>query len=364
MQQTNTAQPPDNGCSYGRNFYQEAYRVRVLGFGLGGLAVGAVLWEVRTPLIVWALLIFVCYLWPHLACLLRRLSSNRHRAELFNMVLDSFFIGLSLPLMRFNLLPCALIVTLHVMDRIASGVRGLQLATLLALCAGVVGGGWWGGYHWAPESSPRVILACLPLLIVHTLLLSLTSRRLIERISHQNQKLTGLLRVDALTGLYGRPFWQEQAAVSLRKFLKSGTPACMLMLDIDHFKQINDTYGHDVGDMVLRGLAHVIRGSIRATDCAGRFGGDEFIILLPDTRLEDALIMAERIRKQVASLRLRKVPDLQFTCSVGVACLEKHHDDLGEWMKEADTALYQVKKAGRDGVASAHVPLATTDAAE
>ncbi|MDF1482987.1 diguanylate cyclase [Extensimonas sp. H3M7-6] len=338
--------------------------MRVLGMGLGGLAVGAVLWEVRAPPIDWILLVFVCYLWPHLACLLSKFSSNRHRTELFSMVLDTVFIGLGLPLMRFNLLPSALIVTLHLMDRIASGARGLRLATLLALCAGILGGGWLGGYHWAPESSMRVILACLPLLIVHTLVLSLTSRGLIEKTARQNEKLHAMLRVDALTGLYCRPFWQEQAAVSLRKFFQSGTPSCMLMLDIDHFKQINDTYGHDVGDTVLRGLAHVIRGSIRATDCAGRFGGDEFIILLPDTCLEDALVMAERIRKRVATLRLRKLPDLQITCSVGVACIEKHHDDLGEWMKEADTALYQVKKAGRDGVASAHVPLATTDAAE
>lgn len=364
MQQTNTAQPSDNGASYGRNFYQAVYRVRVLGLGLGGLAVGAVLWEIRAPPIVWALLFFVCCLWPHLACLLSKFSSNRHRAELFSMVFDTFFIGLALPLMHFNLLPSVLIVTLHLMDRIASGVRGLRLATLLALCAGVLGGGWLGGYHWAPESSMRVMLACLPLLIVHTLLLSLTSRRLIEKMSHQNQKLTGLLRVDALTGLYGRSFWQAQAAVSLRKFFQGGTPACMLMLDIDHFKQINDQYGHSVGDTVLRGLAHVIRGNIRATDCAARFGGDEFIILLPDTCLEDAMAMAERIRKQVAALRLREVPDLHLTCSVGVACLENHHGDLAEWMNEADTALYQVKKAGRDGVASAHVPLATTDAAE
>jgi len=358
MQQTNTAKKSKSRPSFGQNFYQTAYRVRVLGMGLGGLAVAAVLWEIRAPSIVWALLVFVGYLWPHLAFLLRRFSPDRYRAEFFNMVLDSFFVGLSLPLMHFNLLPCALIVTLHVMDRIAAGVRDLWLVTFMALCAGVLSGGWMGGYHWAPESSLRVILACLPLLTLHTLWLSLTSRRLIEKTARQNEKLHAMLRVDALTGLYGRPFWQEQAAVSLRKFLKSGTPSCMLMLDIDHFKQINDTYGHDVGDMVLCGLAHVIRGSIRATDCAGRFGGDEFIILLPDTPLEDALIMAERIRKKVASLRLRKVPDLHLTCSIGVACLEKHHHDLGEWMKEADTALYQVKKAGRDGVVSAHAPLA------
>ena len=275
------------------------------------------------------------------------------------MVLDTFFIGLSLPLMHFNLLPSALFVTLNVMDRIAGGIRGLWLASLMALGAGILSGGWLAGYHWAPESSMRVSLACLPLLIVHTLLLSLNSHRLIERISYQNKKLNALLRVDPLTGLYGRTYWQDRAAAALRKFHSSGTPACMLMLDIDHFKQINDRYGHSTGDKVLRGLAHVIRGNIRSTDYAGRFGGDEFIILLPDTRLEDALSMAQRIRKQVAMLRLRDVPDLRFTCSIGVACLEKHHTELSDWMNEADTALYEVKNAGRDGVASAHAPLET-----
>ena len=335
-----------------------------MGMGLAGLAIGVVLWEIGAPPFAWALLAFACFVWPHLANLLSKYSHDRGRARFINQVSESFFVGLAPPFMHFNVLPSVLFVTLHTMARIASGSRNLWLTMAVPLLAGILCGAMLIGFHWTPDSSLRIVLACLPLLIVYTLLISLKTRALIEKTAQQNERLQTLLRVDALTGLYGRPFWQEQAAASLHQFLKSGTPASILMLDIDRFKEINDTYGHSAGDAVLRGLAGVIRSSIRTTDCAARFGGDEFIILLPGTTVEDAVTLAERIRKRVATLRLHEIPDLQLTCSVGVASLAKHHDDLGEWMQDADVALYQVKKAGRDGVATAHAPLATTDAAE
>lgn len=338
-----------------QHFFRIIYPLRVLGLGLGGLAVGTVFWERHASSAAWGFFLFVCYLWPHLAYLISKYSSNRYRTEVFNLVLDTFFFGALLPLMHFNLLPSVLVTTLAMMDRIASGIRGLWIISLLGLLAGALLGGLFAGFHWAPESSMQVILACLPLLIVHTLSSSMSSHRLIRKVTRQNQELDALRRIDALTGLYGRGHWEEQAAAALRACHAHGAPACMLMLDIDHFKHINDTHGHDVGDQVIRALAQVVRSNVRATDCAGRYGGDEFTVLLPGMQLEDALQIAQRIRAQVEGLQLRDMPALRFTCSVGVACAEHGHSDLRAWMTAADSALYEVKKTGRNGVANAPV---------
>ena len=338
-----------------QHFFRIIYPLRVLGLGLGGLAVGMVLWERRASPWAWAFLIFMCYVWPHLAYVWSRLTTHSYRTETRNLVLDTFFVGIVLPLMHFNLLPSVLVVTLTMMDRIASGIRGLWAVSLLSIAAGVLVGIALFGFHWAPESSMPVILACLPLLIVHTLSSSMSSHRLIRKITRQNQELDALRRVDALTGLYGRAHWEEQAEMALRACHAHGAPACVLMLDIDHFKQVNDNHGHDTGDAVINAVAEVVRRNVRATDCAGRYGGDEFTVLLTGMQLEDALQIAQRIRAQVEGLQLRDMPELRFTCSVGVAGTAQGQDDLRAWMAAADGALYEVKKAGRNGVANAPV---------
>ncbi|RCX08148.1 diguanylate cyclase [Extensimonas vulgaris] len=324
--------------------------------GLGGLAVGTVLWERQASAWAWGYMVFMCYVWPHLAFLRARLSTHPYRTETHNLVLDAFFVGMVLPLMHFNVLPSVLVVTLTMMDRIASGIRGLWAVSLLSIAAGVLVGIALFGFHWAPESSMHVILACLPMLLVHTLSSSLSSHRLIRKVTRQNQELDGLRRVDALTGLHGRSHWEEQAEKALRTYRAHAVSACVLMLDIDHFKPINDTYGHNVGDEVLRRFAQVVRKNVRVTDCASRYGGDEFTVLLTGMTLDESLPVAQRIRAQVQDLRLRDLPDLRLSCSVGVACAEAGHSDLRAWMAAADGALYEVKKNGRNGVA--HAPVA------
>jgi diguanylate cyclase len=126
----------------------------------------------------------------------------------------------------------------------------------------------------------------------------------------------------------------------------------MLMLDIDHFKAINDTHGHTVGDEVIRALAHVVRGSVRAGDCAGRFGGDEFAVVLPGMRVQEALAVAHRIRAQIEAVRLRQLPEVRITSSIGVAAASHRHATLRAWIDAADAALYTAKHSGRNRVAS------------
>jgi diguanylate cyclase len=201
-----------------------------------------------------------------------------------------------------------------------------------------------------------VILACLPVMVLHTLSVSLVSYRLIRRVSRQNQLLDELRRIDALTGLYDRGHWQEQAEATLRRHHATDEPACLVMLDIDHFKQINDQHGHTVGDEVLRALARIVLSNVRATDCAGRYGGDEFAIVLRGMHLDGATAVAHRIREQVQALQLHDMPGLQFTTSMGVATADHRHSSLRAWTNAADAELYQAKAAGRNRVSASSMP--------
>jgi diguanylate cyclase len=161
---------------------------------------------------------------------------------------------------------------------------------------------------------------------------------------------------DHLTGLANRRHFRAVLEREIDRVTRSGEAALLLMLDIDHFKQINDQHGHTVGDEVLRALARIVLSNVRATDCAGRYGGDEFAIVLRGMHLDGATAVAHRIREQVQALQLHDMPGLQFTTSMGVATADHRHSSLRAWTNAADAELYQAKAAGRNRVSASSMP--------
>ena len=339
-----------------RQLSRRVYPLRALGMGLAGLVVGVVLWERNAGLAAWLCMAAISFVWPHVAHLLSRRSADPYRAEIRNLLVDSALAVVLVTLMHFNLLPSVLLVTLTMVDKITTGIRGLWARSLPGMAGAAVPGAASTGFQWAPETSMPVILACLPVMVLHTLSVSLVSYRLIRRVSRQNQLLDELRRIDALTGLYDRGHWQEQAEATLRRHHATDEPACLVMLDIDHFKQITDQHGHTVGDEVLRALARIVLSNVRATDCAGRYGGDEFAIVLRGMHLDGATAVAHRIREQVQALQLHDMPGLQFTTSMGVATADHRHSSLRAWTNAADAELYQAKAAGRNRVSASSMP--------
>ncbi|NMM78464.1 diguanylate cyclase [Acidovorax sp. SRB_24] len=328
------------------------YPLRVLGMGLGALLVGSVLRELQAPAPHWALLV-ATLLWPHLAYLLARRSADPYRAEVRNLLVDSAIVGLWVPLMHFNLLPSTVLVAVTTYDKISTGIKRLWLHSL----PGMLGVGALATLVTQPApwlESPLTVVACtLPLLVVHTLATSMASYRLIRTVSRQNRQLEALRQLDAQTGLYARNHWQEQAEAALRHAQASGEPACLLMIDIDHFKPVNDIHGHTVGDEVIGAVGRIIRDCVRAQDCAGRYGGDEFAVVCRRTTPDEALAIAQRIRERVQALRLHALPQLRLTGSIGVAQAGPQHAQLRDWMNETDAALYGAKHGGRNRVAHA-----------
>jgi diguanylate cyclase (GGDEF)-like protein/PAS domain S-box-containing protein len=172
------------------------------------------------------------------------------------------------------------------------------------------------------------------------------TRDISERKAHEAE-LTRLAGTDAVTGVWNRRHGEGLLAADLALARRNGCPLSALMLDIDHFKTINDTYGHQAGDQVLTTIARRMLATVRGTDIVARWGGEEFVIVLRDCALDEAMAIAEKIRAEIADNPVKDVGAV--SASIGVAEL-RPEEDLSSWMARADGALYQAKRSGRNAV--------------
>jgi diguanylate cyclase (GGDEF)-like protein len=178
------------------------------------------------------------------------------------------------------------------------------------------------------------------------------THRLAHEVQRERDRAEKLARTDVLTGLNNRRSFYELGEASLRHAKRYRHPAVLVMLDIDFFKSINDRFGHGAGDTVIRTVAQLIREQHRTTDITGRLGGEEFAVLLPETPLLEALLVAERLRAHIAGHVVVHEPHtLQVTVSAGVAAWQPD-ETLGELIARADAALYTAKNSGRNNVHS------------
>jgi diguanylate cyclase (GGDEF)-like protein/PAS domain S-box-containing protein len=174
-----------------------------------------------------------------------------------------------------------------------------------------------------------------------------TERRQIE------EELLRLVATDPLTGLSNRRNLLEAGEREFQLFLRQQRPLAACLMDIDHFKSINDRYGHANGDLVLIRLAEVCRATLRTADLCGRFGGEEFVIILPDTTLDTACVAAERLRKMIERQTVETDAGvIRFTVSIGVAAAEPNHTSIGDLIRMADVYMYAAKNSGRNRAVS------------
>lgn len=182
-------------------------------------------------------------------------------------------------------------------------------------------------------------------MVAETIALSIVNLKLREALHHQSIR-------DPLTGLYNRRYVDESLPRELSRSQRSGQPVSLIVLDADHFKRFNDSWGHDAGDAVLVGLARSIQAEARDMDIACRLGGEEFLLVLPRTTRDQAVAVAERLRSTVAELQIRHDGKLlpAVTVSLGVATSDSSWRDAATLIKQADQALYRAKTGGRNRV--------------
>ncbi len=171
-----------------------------------------------------------------------------------------------------------------------------------------------------------------------------------DQLRQRNAELDSMSRTDILTGLPNRRHLQEHLVSTGSAANRHGQAFGVLMIDVDHFKQVNDQLGHDGGDRVLRAVAARIAGACRAEDVAGRWGGEEFMVVAPLTHIDDLMTLAERIRRSVSELPLDADGQTSVTVSVGAAA---GSGDVDQLVLAADHALYDAKEGGRDRVVAA-----------
>jgi len=166
-----------------------------------------------------------------------------------------------------------------------------------------------------------------------------------------NLELAHLSRSDRLTQLNNRGYWEECLQQEFRRLKRTHGPGALVMFDIDHFKKVNDTYGHPAGDEVIRQVSGRLRETMRTTDIAGRYGGEEFVTILVDTAADGAQIFAERLRSVVAAQTVRHDQhEIRYTISLGVAEMHERIEGPKQWIECADRALYEAKHGGRNRV--------------
>ncbi len=226
--------------------------------------------------------------------------------------------------------------------------------------------GRWGEVLWdrerllldAVELCLGVIVAVLCGLNLALLLLLLPPVVLLQR-SLLHAQLQAAARTDPKTGLLNAAAWQREADTEIGRAQRMGNSLALVLVDIDHFKKVNDTYGHLVGDQVLIQVAATLRSQLREYDVVGRFGGEEFVVLLPGADVHEARRVAERLRTRVGRMAVAAEQAMvTVTVSAGVAVMNLHGADLIELLAAADLALYRAKELGRDRICLPATPAA------
>lgn len=183
-------------------------------------------------------------------------------------------------------------------------------------------------------------------LLVYDVTENAISKRQLEAA---NDELARLGRTDRLTELSNRGYWEECLEQEFLREQRSGGESSLIIFDIDHFKKVNDTYGHQAGDEVIREVARILRTTARETDFPGRYGGEEFVLLLPDTPAEGAYEVAERLRKKLEATSISyEQLKLQVTISLGISVFTPDLVSAHQWLERADQALYLAKNSGRN----------------
>ena len=347
------------------------WRNRSLSFLLAFIATGTHLHAIDAGFLPWGLLALHLLAFPQLAYWRARRSSDPLRAEMQNLLLDGALFGAwcaywGMPLwISFMFFICACVNLM-----IFEGLPGL-LRALAACLAGIVPVVLAHGFRFRPDTSLVTSLLCIGVLSGYLLAFAFGAyrrgialresgvqlRARLEEITRLQARLQEQAARDPLTGLFNRRHFDRALADALARCQREGEPLALAITDIDHFKAVNDRHGHLAGDEVLRGLAELLAARVGETGMACRFGGEEFVLLLPGMTAVAAREFSDTLRLEFESMRA-SFDGLQIgtTLSFGIAAAPAHAVEAHALLRLADDALYAAKLHGRNRVVLARTP--------
>lgn len=306
----------------GINHQGRAHLTSIEVFFISDMALAICLWNRKDRFAIVALLFFAAWFLVNVSALFF-LAHNEFRAVWFFVLI----------LVAYTIL----------------GTSPGVLATILAFVTLVVA----NKFLSEPFSSNAMVTMLFSICASSGFLFSYTKRFAAYRLHliEANKQLRELSCRDPLTGIRNARAFYEDSDLVARQAVRSGTQFSVLFIDIDHFKLINDRHGHEVGDMILKEFASCLTRNIRETDLLGRIGGDEFLLLLPDTDLDGAKLLAEKLRQKIEELMpLIGATRIPVTTSIGIAVSRDEQDSIASLRQRADQAMYQAKAKGRNCV--------------
>ena len=354
----------ENQRGKGLSFARRIYLPRAIGLGVGFFSVGAALYPLNMPTWLWVLLLFNGFVWPHLAFQVSTRSAFPYQAERRNLLYDSLCGGFWAACCQFNPLTTVTILSMMTMNNVAAGGRRLFVLGAIAQVAGMLLGGLIFGFTFNPMMTQTQVWACLPMLTLYPLALGMVCYQLAIKLAQHKRTLSALSRTDSLTGLLNHGAWKDLLHLKFQQCRQHNTQAVLALIDIDHFKLINDSYGHIVGDAVLQQLSRELKRLLDAGELAGRYGGDEFCVMLPDLPLNKTEELMEQLRQALDQYRHPDVPEMRVSLSIGLARFQPDYSDAIAWLEDADKALYTAKHTGRNTISVALSHSSANDASQ
>ena len=342
------ARAPEELIGKGVRFVERIYRLRIFGLSIGFFCVTAAFQQNPAPWPLWVLLCFHGYLWPHVAYVVALKNSIPYRAERRNLVIDTVFGGFWVIAMQGNLVPSTVILAMLLMDNIAAGGLKLLLRGLIGSIMGALLGLLLLDFHFQPLSDLYTIIACLPMLALYPLALGKSTYDMSKKLAERSRAFETVSQRDGLTGLLNRRYWESRLIEEFEACHQHRRGACLLLLDLDHFKNINDQHGHLIGDEVLKNFSALLQQHLRAEDLIGRYGGEEFVAILRNVEISEAIGITERLLHQVRLYRAQENCLWGCTVSAGLVPFQPAMEAHYAWLQRADNAMYQAKDRGRN----------------
>lgn len=339
----------NNGVA-GTQFVRRMYLMRLLGTFLCFLPIFSVLTERHQPQLLLLLLAANAFIWPTLAYLRAKRAPVPRQAEFQNLLFDAAAGGFWIAMMALNPLPSVTIATILLADRLsAGGIPLMRKAAIILL--GVFLVSWLScGMPLYAAVSQQTMLATLPLISLYVLALSLLTDSIAVKLRLKSQELERIAMLDPLLDIANRRLLEQRIDWELIRLKQQCGHSLLMFIDLDNFKEINDRYGHKVGDAMLKTVSQILQVATRATDTPARLGGDEFVILLPRTTLEEGRAIAQRIMDATAVVTDRPGNQQTITLSIGIADALPEMHEVADWLQAADTALYEAKRRGKNQI--------------
>ncbi|EMD6812012.1 diguanylate cyclase AdrA [Citrobacter koseri] len=340
--------PQNDHQRSGLRFARRVRLPRAVGLGWMFLPIAAVLASQPIAGGWWLFLVGWSFVWPHLAWQLASKAIDPLSREIYNLKADAILAGVWVGVMGVNVLPSTALLMMMCMNLMGAGGLRLFIAGMVLMVVSCLVTLQLTGITVAFRSAPLEWWFSLPVIVIYPLLFAWVSYQTATKLAEHKRRLQVMSMRDGMTGVYNRRHWEILLRNEFDNCRRYHRDATLLIIDIDHFKSINDTWGHDVGDEAIIALTRQLQMTLRGSDVIGRFGGDEFAVIMCGTPADNAIAAMSRVHERLNALRLPCAPQVILCISVGVAPLTTQIGHYREWLKSADMALYKAKNAGRN----------------